>query len=37
MDYIYQLCDRSLFENPDAYQHYLATSHKKNDNSLYMK
>ena len=37
MDYICQVCDRSLIENPDEYQQYLATSHKKNDNSLYVK
>ena len=37
MDYICQVCDRSLIENPDEYQHYLTTSHKKNDNSLYIK
>ena len=37
MDYICKVCDRSLIENPSDYQHYLATSHKKNDNSLYTK
>ena len=37
MDYICQVCDRSLIENPSEYQHYLATSHKKNDKSLYIK
>ena len=37
MDYICQVCDRSLIEKPDEYQHYLATSHKKNDKSLYIK
>ena len=37
MDYICQVCDRSLIENPSEYQHYLDTSHKKNDNSLYIK
>ena len=37
MDYICQVCDRSLIENPDEHQHYLTTSHKKNDNSLYIK
>ena len=37
MDYICQVCDRSLIENPDEYQHYLTTSHEKNDNSLYIK
>ena len=37
MDYIYQVCDRSLIANPYEYQYYLTTSHKKNDNSLYIK
>ena len=37
MDYICQVCDRSLIENPSEYKHYLATSHTKNDNSLYIK
>ena len=37
MDYICQVSDRSLIENPDDYQHYLTTSHKKNDNSSYIK
>ena len=37
MDYICQVCDRSLIENPDEYQQYLTTSHRKSDNSLYIK
>ena len=37
MDYICQVFDRSVIENPSEYQHYLATSHKKNDKSLYIK
>ena len=37
MDYICQVCDRSLIENPSEYQNYLDTSHKKKDNSLYIK
>ena len=37
MDYICQVCDRSLIVNPSEYQHYLATSRKKNDNSLCIK
>ena len=37
MDYICQVCDRSLIENLSEYEHYLNTSHKKNDNSLYVK
>ena len=37
MDYICQVCDRSLIENPSEYEYYLTTSHKKNDNSLYIK
>ena len=38
MDYICQVCDRSIIENPSEYQHYpVDTSHKKNDNSLYIK
>ena len=37
MDYICGGCDRSLIENPSEYQHYLATSHEKNDNSWYIK
>ena len=37
MDYICEVCDRSLNENPSEYQHYLATSRKRNDNSLYIK
>ena len=36
MDYICQVCDRSLIENPSEYQHYLATSRKKNDNTFYI-
>ena len=31
MDYICQCCDRLLIENPDEYENYLATSHKKKD------
>ena len=37
MDYICQVCDRSLIKNPSEYEYYLTTSHKKNDNSLYIK
>ena len=37
MDYICQVCDRSLIENSSEYEQYLSTSHKKNDNSLYIK
>ena len=37
MDYICQVCDRPLIENPSEYQQNLATSHKKNDISLYIK
>ena len=37
MEYICQVCDRSLIENPSEYQYYLITLHKKNDNSLYIK
>ena len=37
MDYICQVCDRSLIENSAENQHYLATSLKKNDISLYIK
>ena len=37
MDYICQVCDRSLIENPSEYEYYLTISHKENDNSLYTK
>ena len=37
MNYIYEVCDRSLIETLSEYQHYLDTSDKKNDNSLYIK
>ena len=37
MDYICQVCDRSLNENPSEYQYYLDTSRKKNDKNLYIK
>ena len=37
MDYICQVCDRSLVENPSEYQHYLSTSYKESDKSLYIK
>ena len=37
MDYICEVCDRSPIENPSDYNKYLTTSHKKNDNSLYIK
>ena len=37
MNYIFEACDRSLIENLSEYQHYLDTSHKKKDNSLYIK
>ena len=37
MDYICQVCDRPLIENPSEYQHYLATSRKKHDKNLYKK
>ena len=37
MDYLCQVCDQSLIENPSEYQHYLDTSHKKNDKSFYIK
>ena len=37
MSYICQVCDRSLIENSLEYEHYLATSRKKNDKNLYIK
>ena len=37
MGYICEVCDRSLMESPSEYQHYITTSQKKNDNSLYIK
>ena len=37
MDYICQYCDRLLIENPDEYENYLTTAHKKNDKNLYKK
>ena len=37
MDYICQYCDRLLIENPNEYENYLTTSHKKNDKNLYIK
>ena len=37
MDYICQYRDRLLIENPDEYENYLTTSHKKYDKNLYIK
>ena len=37
MDYICQYCDTLLIENPDEYENYLTTSHKKIDRNLYIK
>ena len=37
MDYICRYCDRSLIENPDEYENYLTTLHRRNDKNLYVK
>ena len=37
MDYICQVCDRSLNENPTEYQYYQVTSRKNNDEKLFIK
>ena len=37
MDYICEVCDRSIIQDPSEYQYYLTTSHRKNDKKLYMK
>ena len=37
MDYICEVSDRLLIENPSEYNKHLTTSHKKNDNSLHIK
>ena len=35
MDNICQYCDRLLIENPDEYENYLTTSHRRNDEFLH--
>ena len=37
MDFLREICDRLLIENPSAYQEYLTTSRKKDDKNLYEK
>ena len=37
MVFICQYCDRLLIENPDEYENYLTTSHKKNDKNFYIQ
>ena len=35
MDILCRVCDQSIIENESEYYHYLATTQKKNDKSLY--
>ena len=37
MDFLCKVCDRSIIEKESEYKDYLATSRKKNDNSLFKK
>ena len=37
MDFLCEVCDRSLIENPSEYQVCLTTLRKKDDKSLYKK
>ena len=37
MDYICEVCDRSIIQDPSEYQYYLTNGHRKNNKKLYMQ
>ena len=36
MDYICEVCDWSILQDPSEYQYYLTTSHRNFDKKLYI-